>query len=116
MARIVDLYREQYNEAHERFEKMCIAANIVKQIQESGSRFLQRTPEGWTIAEDDQARMKIGKALRYTKAPPKAEKREGRASVLPTPALSNPMEPTSSKRVRYDETAPIDFDLEDSFW
>ena len=53
LARVVDSYQLQYTKATERLEKHCIAAMIVKIVQDSGGRFMKRTSDGWKV-EDDQ--------------------------------------------------------------
>ena len=64
LTKIADAYREKYQRA-ERFEKMCIAADVVKLVQASGVRFLKRTPPlGWTVVADTEAREKVGNNLR----------------------------------------------------
>ena len=60
----VDFYRLQYIKTDERLEKSCISSIIVKQLQESGTRFLQRTKEGWEVVDFEVARAKVSKALR----------------------------------------------------
>jgi hypothetical protein len=82
LARIVDLYRERYQKATERFEKMCISTDVMKRIQESGGHFLQRKPEGWEEVSDFVARQKVCQALRSKQTP-----------IITEPANANSREP-----------------------
>ena len=64
----VKLYREQYLRATERYMKTCIAAAAVKQLQDTGSRFLERKEMGWVIADEEVCVEKLAKALRRKKS------------------------------------------------
>jgi hypothetical protein len=104
LAQIVDLYRERYRKATERFEKMCISTYVVKRIQESGGRFLQRKPEGWEEVSDLVALQKVGQALRCIKQT---------TIITKTINATNPeqkLAPSTSKRIRCDEQLLHDFD------
>ena len=108
MAALISLHRDQYQRASERLEKICITTNVVKHLQETGTRFLHRTPQGWVIADNQAALDKVGRALR------------NKVTDVASAGKPAPMETTSapineSKRVRYDENADIDPSDEYSF-
>jgi hypothetical protein len=65
LGNFIDTRRDQYNKAS-RFEKTCISMDMVKVLQESGGRFIQRneTTGGWVEVEDPVAREKVSSGFR----------------------------------------------------
>jgi hypothetical protein len=92
LAALVEGQREQYQQAADRFEKTCISLDVVKTIQETQGRFLQRTDEGWEAVTDFLAREKVSHSFR-TK----------------TTRLLKPIEmpsfdtPNQAKKIKYDD-------------
>jgi hypothetical protein len=60
---LVDDYRDQY-ESVSKFEKTIVAESILKEIKDSGGRFLKQVELGWTQVGDVMARKKISHAFR----------------------------------------------------
>ena len=56
---------EDTNNEDSRFWKTCINIEMVKKTKEADGRFLQRTPKGWKILSDTQAREKSANLFRY---------------------------------------------------
>eukprot|EP00339_Tiarina_fusa_P005404 CAMPEP_0117052190 /NCGR_PEP_ID=MMETSP0472-20121206/36081_1 /TAXON_ID=693140 ORGANISM="Tiarina fusus, Strain LIS" /NCGR_SAMPLE_ID=MMETSP0472 /ASSEMBLY_ACC=CAM_ASM_000603 /LENGTH=513 /DNA_ID=CAMNT_0004766733 /DNA_START=115 /DNA_END=1653 /DNA_ORIENTATION=+ len=67
LIRLIDTQLERYYQTDDRFWKTCINMEIVKQIEERGGRFLQRTSAsgGWKILDDIVAREKTANLFRY---------------------------------------------------
>lgn len=63
-SRIIDLNLGKYLSATNRFEKTCIFMDVVKLIQDTGGRFLQRTGTGWVTVNDSVAREKVSHIFR----------------------------------------------------
>jgi hypothetical protein len=65
---LVELQEGTYNDASNgRVEKTAISKQLVKSLQESGSRFLQRAgkeEDGWVHVDDETARKKVSHAFR----------------------------------------------------
>jgi hypothetical protein len=60
---LVDDYRDQY-ESVSKFEKTIVAESILKEIKDSGGRFLKQVELGWIEVGDVMARKKISHAFR----------------------------------------------------
>lgn len=60
---LVDDYRDQY-ESVSKFEKTIVAESILKEIKDSGGRFLKQVELGWIQVCDAMARKKISHAFR----------------------------------------------------
>ena len=96
MTKLINSYREQYDHATERLDKMFICLSVTKEVQERGSRFLQRTSLGWEEVDQEKAEKKVIKAFRC-KPDPTPNKRGAPSFGLPQPV-------ESAKRVRYDDS------------
>lgn len=96
--RMVDAHREQYQRIIDRFEKTCLSMDIVKLVQESGGRFLQRTQHGWERVTDFVAREKVSHSFR-TK--PSSSTSSLASSVM------YPMSPTTSATSNAKNTAEL---------
>jgi hypothetical protein len=108
---VVDLHRDKYQQATERFDKTCISLDVVKTTQESKGRFLQRTPEGWEEVSDVVARDKVSHSLRLK---PLRLGKPSSTNPVPLMKIIN----SKSKRIRYDEELleeDKDYDLEGLF-
>jgi len=55
---------ERFRTSSTQFEKTCISMEVVKSVQDTGSRFLQRDPDGWRILDDVAARQKTSVGFR----------------------------------------------------
>mmetsp|Transcript_23993 Transcript_23993/g.36455 ORF Transcript_23993/g.36455 Transcript_23993/m.36455 type:complete len:483 (-) Transcript_23993:124-1572(-) len=65
LVRLVEAQSERYRFLQDRFEKSCIILNIVKTVNNSNGRFLQKCSEGWwTVAPAKVAREKTCSAFR----------------------------------------------------
>ena len=62
--RIIDVHRERYQKIGDRFEKTCLSMDVVKLVQDSGGRFLQRAQSGWERVTDFVAREKVSHSFR----------------------------------------------------
>jgi len=64
--RRVALFAPRYMEADSknRFQKTVIAMTLVRNLETEGARFLERTDEGWRIADDDVIKDKVTQTLR----------------------------------------------------
>mmetsp|Transcript_99427 Transcript_99427/g.148889 ORF Transcript_99427/g.148889 Transcript_99427/m.148889 type:complete len:96 (-) Transcript_99427:165-452(-) len=56
---------ERYKTCDGRFEKTCCFMDVVKTIQESNGRFIERRPSGWEVVDDTVAREKIANGFRF---------------------------------------------------
>mmetsp|Transcript_5570 Transcript_5570/g.8340 ORF Transcript_5570/g.8340 Transcript_5570/m.8340 type:complete len:506 (-) Transcript_5570:491-2008(-) len=55
---------DRYRACTTQFEKTCISMDVVKSVQDTGSRFLEREGDGWKILDDVVARKKTAVAFR----------------------------------------------------
>ena len=97
MGRIVDSYREAYHHLVDSVDKQSLSTNLVKMIQESGTRFLQRQSDRWVIVDDRIARTKIRDVLRTN--------RYDSATLRSTAADATERQRSqpNAKRVRYND-------------
>ena len=98
-AKVIDVYRDEYQNSKEHLDKMVISTNILHQVQASGCRFLKKQPKHgcWELATDAVAREKVCQALR-TKVKTKGE--------VVTPVVSiNPetYNAAAAKKLRYQQ-------------
>ena len=77
-------YQQRIQETNnDRFEKTCVYLDVVKTLDESyGSRFLERTDQGWKIANQDAVRRKVCSAFRKRKTT------KGTTKSLPMPVIA----------------------------
>ena len=91
LGKLVDANRDRYQSATEHLEKICISTNIVRMMQENGTRFLKRKANvGWEVVADSLVLDRVGRSLR-SKVQPKAS--------LTTTLI--PRHPFGVKRPRY---------------
>lgn len=64
LSTLVASYGEEYKTTTERIVKTVLALNTIKQIQEMGGRFLERTENGWVIVDDLVAKGKVNQLFR----------------------------------------------------
>jgi hypothetical protein len=77
---VVEMHKERYNDAgSDREKKFSISNQVLRKIQDSGSRFLERAEneeDGWVQADDKDARQKVSNAFRNIR------KRKGHAAAV----------------------------------
>lgn len=95
-SRIIDSYLETYMRAAGRFEKTCIFMAVIRLIEDSNGRFLQRTSDGWKQVSDYVAKERVSYSFR-TKSVKMAI-----GIPVPPPSHKTSLE-ESSKRIRYDK-------------
>jgi hypothetical protein len=95
---LVEAQLERYRNTEDRFEKTCI---ILETVQNSKSRFLQKTPEGWwKVAPDKAAREKTCSAFRS-----KMGRTNNDGGMKHHVVVDNELTARSAKRLRYDPSS-----------
>jgi hypothetical protein len=65
---LIDSEKDRYSQLKDdKFQKTCFSIGVVKKVQESNGRFLQRTERGWKVMDDGDARKKVINLLSYSK-------------------------------------------------
>ena len=117
--RIIEDHLEMYHKHIDRFAKTCLSMDIVKQVQDYGGRFIERTKSGgaWCEIDDVMAREKTVVAFRSrvnkvdgmgVNKPKKQKKhlQESSSTVRKNNQLSpQTSEVNNNKRLRYDTSA-----------
>jgi hypothetical protein len=96
LAALVEVQREQYQQAAGRFRKTCISMDVVKMIHGIQGRFLQRTNEGWEAVTDSLAREKVSHSFRT--------KPTRLLKPIETPLFDTP---SQAKKIKYDDQLVI---------
>jgi hypothetical protein len=102
---------ERYRACSTQFEKTCISMDVVKSVQDTGSRFLERDQDGWKLLDDVVSRKKTAVAFRnrardFSNAAPLPVHTRAPSPTRHIPLNLSHKSAHAAKRPRFDE--PID--------
>lgn len=97
---LVCAYSDRYRRAPKRLDKTMIAMEIVQRIQLDGGHFVERSPKGWKIVDDQLAKDKVAQALRAKNLG--KDSSSSTSSLSPLPEQTSATMPLEAKRARID--------------